>query len=141
MPKRPTDQSREVRAERANDQRQRRNFSAEEKLRIITAANACQRGEMGALLRREGIYSSQLGDWRRQYAANGLAGLENGKSGRKPSKDAKDRRIDELSRHVEKLTKDLRIATKVIELQKKAHEILGIALPRIEDACGTCQRQ
>ena len=59
------------------EKRQRRRFSAEQKHRILDEVDACtQRGEVGAILRREGLYASQLSTWRRQREQQGLAGLE-----------------------------------------------------------------
>ncbi|WP_437943519.1 transposase [Sorangium sp. So ce281] len=75
----------------------RRKFSAAEKLRIVREAAACtQRGDIEALLRREGIYSSLLAAWRKQLALHGSEALAERKPGRKPKQDAKDRRIAEL---------------------------------------------
>lgn len=124
----------EVVASPENDRRQRRHFSAEEKARILTEADACERGQLGELLRREGIYSSHLTHWRAQLRQRGVEGLEPAKPGRKPARDPKDRRIAELEKRTARLEKELRISKALIELQEKAHEILGIALPRIEEA-------
>ncbi len=124
----------EIVAEAQNDRRQRRRFSAEEKLRILREADACaERGELSALLRRKGLYSSNLTQWRTQLERQGTEGLEPKKAGRKPVKDAKDREIERLTRKNEKLEKKLDLATKLIDLQKKAHEVLGVALPETED--------
>lgn len=133
MPK-PQSKKTEVVASPENDKRQRRHFSAEDKARIVAEADACSRGELGELLRREGIYSSHLSNWRTQLKQRGVEGLEARKPGRKPSKDAKDRLIEKLEKEKAALEKELRISRGLIDLQKKAHEILGIALPRIEDA-------
>lgn len=133
MPK-PTSKTTQVVASPENDRRQRRRFTAEYKARILEEAEACERGELGELLRREGLYSSHLATWRNELKHKGLEGLEPSKPGRKPAKDAKDRRIEELEKRNAKLEKQLRISEGLIDLQKKAHEILGIALPRIEDA-------
>ena len=62
-----------------------------------------------------------------------MAGLEKKKPGRKPSLDEKERRIAELEKEKGKLEKELRISKALLELQEKAHEILGIALPRVEE--------
>jgi transposase len=134
MPK-PTPRSprQEVVARPENDRRQRRRFSAEEKLRILQEADQCKRGELAALLRREKIHHSHLSAWRAAQKREGLAGLEPKKGGRKPLKDDKDRQIEKLEREKAKLERDLQVAHGLIDLQKKAHEILGIALPRIED--------
>jgi len=87
-------------------------------------------------LRREGIYSSHLSGWRAAREREGLAGLQDKRPGPKPTKDAKDRQIEQQQKRIAKLEKDLRISRALIELQEKAHEILGIALPRTEDADG-----
>lgn len=107
----------------------RRRFTAAEKLRIVRAAAACtERGDVHALLRREGIYSSHLAAWRKQLALSGSEGLGMRKRGRKPKHDAKDRRIAELEKHTARLEAKLSLAGKLIALQKKASEILGIEL-------------
>jgi transposase-like protein len=112
--------------------RTRRKFTAAEKLRILNEAAACTgRGEVEALLRREGIYSSHLSNWRQQLNLRGSEGLKAAKPGRKPKLDAKDRRIQELERRTTHLERELLISQKLIELQKKAHELLGIALPQL----------
>ena len=112
--------------------RTRRKFTAAEKLRILKEAAACTgRGEVEALLRREGIYSSHLSNWRQQLAQRGNEGLGGARPGRKPKLDAKDRRIQELERKTARLEHKLLIADKLIALQKKAHEVLGIALPTL----------
>ena len=103
-------------------------------MRILAQADACGRGELGELLRQEGIYSSHLTNWRAQLKEKGREGLEPSKPGRKPTKDPKDRVIEQQQKRLEKLEKELRISKALLELQGKAHEILGIALPRIEDA-------
>jgi len=116
--------------------RPRRTFSAAEKLRIVKKADAClasgKRGALEAMLREEGIYSSLLSSWRAQLAAHGTTGLEARKPGRKSKLDAKDRRIAELMKRNAELERKLHVADAVIALQKKAHEILGIALPALD---------
>jgi transposase len=132
MPKPPS--SPEVVPDPRNDRRQRRKFSPEEKLRIVHEAEKCtERGELSGLLRREGLYASHLHHWRAQLEREGIEGLAPKKVGRKLLLDAKDRRIQQLEREQLKLQKKLELANKVIALQVKAHEVLGIALPRIED--------
>lgn len=117
--------------------RPKRTFTAAEKLRIVKRADAClasgQRGALEAMLREEGIYSSLLSAWREQLGARGAEGLSAGKPGRKPKLDAKERRIAELTKRNAELEHKLHIADAVIALQKKAHEILGIALPSLEE--------
>jgi transposase len=111
----------------------RRRFTAAEKLRLIKAAEAAivssERGALEALLRKEGIYSSHLSTWRRQLAAGGEAGLTSRTPGRKPKLDAKARELVAVTKENENLKRKLRIANALIDLQKKAHELLGLTLP------------
>jgi transposase len=112
----------------------RRKFSAAEKLRIVRAAAACtQRGDIEALLRREGIYSSLLTAWRKQLALHGSEALAGRKPGRKPKLDAKDRRIAELEKRSVRLEEKLALAEKLIDLQKKVSAILGTNLTSDEE--------
>ena len=117
--------------------RTRRVFSAAEKLRIVKKADAClasgERGALEAMLREEGIYSSLLSTWRAQLNARGAGGLEPRKVGRKPKLDANERRNAALLKRNAVLERKLHIAEAIIALQKKAHEILGIALPVIDE--------
>jgi len=115
--------------------RRRRQFSPAEKLRIVREADACrERGEVGALLRREGIYSSHLAAWRKQLGAHGVEGLSSRRPGRKPVRDAKDAQIAALEKKATRLERDLELANKLIDLQKKVSEVLGVALPSSEDS-------
>jgi transposase-like protein len=111
----------------------RRTFSAADKLRIVKEADAClatgKRGDLEAMLRREGIYSSLLSAWRTQLGAHGAAGLAARKPGRKPKLTEAERRNVELTKRNADLERKLRIANALIALQKKAHELLGLALP------------
>jgi len=135
VPKPKTDTETEVVPTRQNDRRQRRRFSAEEKARILAEADRCtERGQLGELMHREGIYSSHLFTWRAQREREGAAGLTAKRPGPKPQRDDKDRVIEKQEQQIAKLEKELRISKALIEMQIKAHEILGIALPRIEDA-------
>lgn len=109
------------------DKAVRRKFTAEYKLRILREADACAPGEVGALLRREGLYSSHLTTWRRQREAGELEALAPKKRGRKASEpDPSAKRIAELERENRRLQQKLRQAEKIIEVQKKVAEILGI---------------
>lgn len=116
--------------------RTRRRFSASERLRLLKAAETAvasgERGALAALLRREGIYSSHLSAWRQQFGARGAAGLVPQKPGRKPKLDAKDRELLAVSKELAKVQHKLRVAHALIDLQKKAHEILGLALPEFD---------
>jgi transposase-like protein len=113
--------------------RAKRTFAASEKLRIVKRADAClasgERGALEAMLREEGIYSSLLSAWRRQLGASGVGALEARKPGRKPKLDAKERRNAELVKRNVELERQLHVAKVLLELQKKAHELLGVALP------------
>ena len=107
----------------------RRTFSAEYKLQILREAEVCGAGELGALLRREGLYSSHLGVWRRQREEGSLEGLTPKKRGRKGKrKDPLADRNAELERENRKLKKRLEQAETIIEFQKKVSEVLGIPL-------------
>jgi transposase len=109
---------------------QRRRFSAAEKLRILREADGCTRpGEVGALLRREGLYSSHLACWRAARKRGELTGLSPRSRGPKAQRpDARDRKIAELERENRKLQAKLERAEGLIEVQKKVSEILGIPL-------------
>ncbi len=113
--------------------RAKRTFTAAEKLRIVKRADAClasgERGALEAMPREEGIYSSLLSAWRAQLGASGVGGLEARKPGRKPKLDAKERRNAELVKRNAELERQLHVATVLLELQKKAYELLGVALP------------
>ncbi len=117
--------------------RSRRQFSASEKLRLVKAADAAlasgERGALEALLRKEGIYSSHLSAWRKQLGANGAAGLEPRKPGRKPKLDAKDKQLLAAQKELAVLRRKLEVANALIELQKKAHAVLGLALPKPDE--------
>jgi len=113
----------------------RRVFTAAEKLRIVREADAnTERGGIEALLRREGIYSSLLANWRTQLAIGGSSALVSRKPGRKPKHDAKDKRILELEKRTGRLEAKLLLAEKLLALQKKASEILGISLDSDEES-------
>jgi transposase len=92
-----------------------------------------ERGALEAFLRKEGIYSSHLSAWRRQFAANGEAGLSARKPGRKPRLDAAARALLAAKKDNDALKHKLRVATAIIELQKKAHAVLGLALPELPE--------
>jgi len=110
--------------EPALEKRTRRQFKPEYKLRIITEADACQHGELGALLRREKLYSNQLSAWRREYAQNGIAGLSKSVPGPMPSKTPDQRRIEQLEKETKRLKRKLEIANDCLDLQKKALSML-----------------
>ena len=111
----------------------RRQFSSHEKRRILAAADRCTEvGEIGALLRREGIYSSQLATWRKQRAATERAGRAPPKPGRNADPAlAEARRVAELTKEHERLRRKLATAQTIIDVQKKLCTVLG--LPTAED--------
>jgi transposase len=101
---------------------QRRRYSAEYKLRIVREAEACTGpGEVGALLRREGLYTSHLTYWRKQRDAGALDAL--GARGRKPG-DRRNLQIAELQRRLERSEAELAKARKVIEVQGNLSALL-----------------
>src|ERR1700675_2822644 len=99
----------------------RRQFSSSEKRRILSAADRCtEAGEIGALLRREGIYSSQLATWRKQREANERAALEPKKRGRKADPAlAEARHVAQLTKQNDRLRHQLAQAHTIIDVQKK----------------------
>lgn len=113
----------------------RHRYSAEYKARILGEAKACTAtGEIGALLRREGLYSSHLSAWRAQAERGQLAGLTPKKRGPKPKVvDPRDKKLAEQERLIAKLTRRAERAEALVEVQKKLSQLLGIALPSSED--------
>ena len=108
----------------------RRQFPAKYKLQMVEEADACTRqGEIGSLLRREGLYSSHLTTWRRLRDSGALAGLTPRKRGRKadPAKE-ETRRMADLERENQRLRQRLAKAEIIIDVQKKVSSLLGIPL-------------
>ena len=109
----------------------RRQFSAEYKQRILReAAAASAPGEIGALLRREGLYSSHLITWRQQRERGALAGMRATKRG--PKARPVDPRVKQLEAENRRLQRKLQRAETIITLQKKVAEILGIPLKPLD---------
>jgi len=105
----------------------RRKFSAEYKRRILEEADNCtEPGQIGALLRREGLYSSHLSTWRRQRDRGLVQALSPKKRGRK-RKDELEREVARLQRENERLQASLEQAETIIEVQKKLSRLLGLA--------------
>src|SRR5512145_84954 len=113
----------------------RRQFSAEYKRKILKEADACTReGEIGALLRREGLYSSHLSVWRAARERGEIAGLAPRRRGPKVAPpDPRDRKIVELERETRRWKSRAERAEALVDLQKKVSMILGIALPEIDE--------
>ena len=100
----------------------RRRFAPEYKARILAEYERLADGDKGALLRREGLYSSLISEWRKQAAAGAVEGLSK-KRGR-PGPDAKDRQIAKLEAENERLRAELATKDKVIEVQGKVSALL-----------------
>jgi len=111
----------------------RRNFTAEYKLRIVREADEAlaSGGEasVGALLRREGLYSSYLTTWRRERDEGELAGMTPKKRGRKPQRNPLADENARLQRENQKLQHELYKANTIIDVQKKLAALLGETLP------------
>jgi len=116
-------------------QARRRRFSAKYKLDILQQVDACtEPGQIGALLRREGLYSSNLTDWRRQREAGGLKGLAPRKRGPRPDPDKElQKRIARLEKENLRLADKLEKAELIIEVQKKVARLLGAEQPEERD--------
>ena len=110
----------------------RRRFTAEYKRKILKESEACtERGAIGALLRREGLYSSHLIAWRGAAKRGELAGLTSKKRGPKAKVvHARDRELEEKNREIAKLKKRIERTEVMLEIQKKVAQLLGIALPQ-----------
>ena len=108
------------------EKRGRREFPPEYKLKIIAQADACAHGELGPLLRKEGLYNGQLKQWREELKNNGVAGLSKSAPGPKSKISAEQREIDQLRKQVAKLNNKLDIANWCLELQKKALAMLDL---------------
>lgn len=102
------------------EKRSRRLFTTEYKLSIIQQADACKHGELGALLRREKLYSNQLAQWRREFAAEGVKGLQKSQPGPAASKTPEQKRIEQLEKENARLRHQLDVKDSCIMLQKKA---------------------
>jgi transposase-like protein len=113
----------------------RRRFTAEYKARVLREYDASPKGERGALLRREGLYSSHIASWQSQRSKGAISALEPKKRGRKPTKRRDDVALENarLHRQVARLEHELAYAKKVIHVQKKVSELLGVEQPPLPD--------
>jgi len=113
----------------------RRRFSAEYKLRIVQEADRCtESGEIGALLRREGLYSSLLTEWRRARDQGAFNALREKKRGPKPRRvDPLEQENLRLERECERLRRKLEQAELIIDVQKKVSALLGIPLANVDE--------
>jgi transposase-like protein len=113
-----------------NARPQRRMFSVADKLRILDEIDRARPGDIGAILRREGLYSSNVGRWRRQRDAGMLRGLAPAKPGPKsPPVNPLQSDVERLERETARLRQHLTRAEAVIDLQKKLSDVLGLRLP------------
>lgn len=112
----------------------RRRFTAEYKRKILQEADACERGELGALLRREGLYSSHLIEWRRARDAGELAGLTPKKRGPKAqAPDPLAAQVAEQQKEIARLKAENAKLALICSVQKKVSQLLGVTLPTIPD--------
>lgn len=109
----------------------RRRFTSEYKRRILKEADACT--NLGALLRREGLYASNLNTWRKQMNRGVLTALSPKKRGRKESGNPLQAEVDMLRKENNRLGRRLKRAELIIDIQKKAAQILGITLSTPEE--------
>ena len=111
---------------------ERRRFTAQYKRKVLREADHCQQpGEIGGLLRREGLYWSNLANWRKQRERGELAGLSTKKCGPKwREKNPLAERVRELERDNTRLKRRAERAEGIVELQKKVSEIFGIELEK-----------
>jgi transposase-like protein len=110
----------------------RRTFNAEYKQRILAEADTAPPGGIGALLRREGLYSSHLVTWRRERQAGIVQGLRPQKRGPKPKRNPLEEENQKLRHENLRLTETLRKAEIIIEVQKKVGALLGWPLPKAD---------
>jgi transposase len=108
---------------------QRRTFSARYKARILTEAEACKPGELAAMLRREGLYSSHLATWRADRKAGGLKALAPAKPGPKPApRPRTSERTRALERELAQTRRKLARAELLLTIQKKPADLLTLEL-------------
>ena len=115
-------------------QAKRRQFSAQYKLRILEEADRCtERGQIGELLRREGLYSSYLSKWREQRARGQLQGLAPQKRGR-PAQAGAATELARLRQENKQLRTQLEQAEIIIDVQKKLSKLLGLTAAESESS-------
>lgn len=116
----------QVRPEPSLEARRRREHSPEYKIRIVAEAEACKHGELGGLLRREGLYSGQIRQWRKDLKGGNTAKLAKSIPGPTARVSAEQREIEQLNKKVKHLERELKISNGCLDLQKKALEILDL---------------
>lgn len=112
----------------------RRTFTTEFKRQVLAETDACGPGQIGAVLRRHGLYSSHLATWRHQRETGELAGLAPRKRGRKPTpKNPLAEEVARLQRELRRMTARAERAEGLVEVQKKLAALLGEELPPEEE--------
>jgi transposase len=113
----------------------RRRHTAEYKRGVLQEAERCPNSDaVGSLLRREGLYRSQLSEWRKQRKKGELGGLAGKRRGPKPKQlDARDQEISQLKKKLAKAGLRIKQAEALLDLQKKMSEVLGVAFPGMGD--------
>ncbi len=107
----------------------RRRFTAEYRLRILEEVDRCSGpGEVGQLLRREGLYSSHLSNWRKARREGALRGLRSNKRGAKPKANPLEPKVRDLEAKVARLEKELHKAHTILDVQEKVAGLLGFSL-------------
>lgn len=121
----------------------RRRFTAEYKQKILREADACvEPGAIGALMRREGLYSSHLVEWRRLRERGELAGLEAKRRGPKPKEpNPLAKKLAEQEREIAKLKAENAKLHLICDVQKKVSLLLGVTLPQVPDDDETSGRR
>ena len=110
------------------DKPTRRRFSPSYKLRVVEEADRCtEPGEVGRLLRREGLYSSHLTTWRKAVRRGSLKALSK-KRGRKPERNPLEEKVRKLERKNTRLENELHKAHLIIDVQGKVAGLLGLSL-------------
>lgn len=121
-----------------SDRPRRRKFTAKYKLAVLRELDACtEPGQAGAVLRREGLYTSHVTNWRRAREAGELQGLSPKKQGRpRTPRNPLASEVQRLERENARLQEELRKASVIIDVQKKLSTILGISLPETDGSDG-----
>jgi len=115
----------------------RRQFTAAYKLSVVEEADRCSNpGAIGALLRREGLYSSHLTTWRREREAGALAALAR-RRGRKATLSAEQKRLSAVQAENARLKRELEQAHTIIEVQKKLCTLLGLPTAALAESTGS----
>jgi transposase-like protein len=113
----------------------RRHFTAEQKLAILEQIDDCSEvGQIGAILRREGLYSALVSKWRQQRQRGVLAGLAAQAPGRKPVVDPLKQQVEKLERENARLRLQLKHAALIIDVQKKVAQLMGHPIEPLPDS-------